>query len=389
MVAGEKALKQLVADHSIFQSFDDGQLRELLGLVSATRRVPAGECLVREGDKAEEIFIIERGRFAVLKRDPKSLSAHQIGEVRPGMSVGEVALLDKGPRSATLQAIEDASVLVIPIDSVERSQHGRLPIGAQMKIALAEQMSGRFRNMAGATVEMLQARLDEESKRAEMGRFVSRVLFGTCLYMYALGTLQALKGDVADTTMVTVPLIALFAIGLCINIHSSIYPARVYGFTLDNWKLAVIDAVLLSLPVAVLIVVVKWMLVELYPPMAGQRVFDFYQSKDVGLVATLLAAVGYAIFAPVQELIARSGMQSSLAMFLTGPYRVPLSIFLSTLLFSSTHLHVSVMLAILVFPLGLFWGWLYARHPTLIGVSLSHVALGLFGLFIVGFPTKA
>ncbi|MEM7295784.1 MAG: cyclic nucleotide-binding domain-containing protein, partial [Pseudomonadota bacterium] len=284
VVVGVKELKQLVADNAIFQSFDDEQLRELLGLVSATREIPEGECLVREGDEAEEVFIIERGRFAVLKQDPKSSSAHQIGEVRPGMSVGEVALLDRGRRSATLQAIDDTSVLVIPIDRLERTQQEHLPIGAQMKIALADQMGGRFRNMAGTTVEMLQAKLDEEEKRAEMGRFVSRVLFGTCLYMYALGALQALTGYVADTTMVTIPILVLFAIGLYINVKTSIYPASAYGFTLENWRPAVKEAILFSLPVAVLIVVVKWILVETYPPMQGQRVFDFYQSKGVGLV---------------------------------------------------------------------------------------------------------
>ena len=33
---------------------------------------------------------------------------------------------------------------------------------------------------------------------------------------------------------------------------------------------------------------------------------------------------------------------------------------------------------------GLFWGWLYARHGTLIGVSVSHILLGLWTVFVVG-----
>jgi len=49
---------------------------------------------------------------------------------------------------------------------------------------------------------------------------------------------------------------------------------------------------------------------------------------------------------------------------------------------------VHFMLAVIVFPLGLFWEWLYDRNPTLIGVIVSHVALGLLGLFIVGFPIR-
>ena len=72
-------------------------------------------------------------------------------------------------------------------------------------------------------------------------------------------------------------------------------------------------------------------------------------------------------------------------MFLTGKYRVLVSILLSNLLFSATHLHVSVKLALLVFPVGVFWGWLYNRHTTVIGIIVSHIIVGLFALFVVGF----
>jgi membrane protease YdiL (CAAX protease family) len=76
--------------------------------------------------------------------------------------------------------------------------------------------------------------------------------------------------------------------------------------------------------------------------------------------------------------------QSSFQKFLTGKHKTVIAIFLSTLLTFTFHF----ILAVLVFPLGLFWEWLYDRNPTLIGVIVSHVALGLFGLFIVGFPIR-
>jgi membrane protease YdiL (CAAX protease family) len=33
---------------------------------------------------------------------------------------------------------------------------------------------------------------------------------------------------------------------------------------------------------------------------------------------------------------------------------------------------------------GLFWGWLYARRPNLIGPTISHIAVGAFVFFIMG-----
>ena len=38
-----------------------------------------------------------------------------------------------------------------------------------------------------------------------------------------------------------------------------------------------------------------------------------------------------------------------------------------------------------VFVTGLFWGWLYSRQHSLVGVSVSHLLLGLTALEIVGF----
>jgi hypothetical protein len=85
-------------------------------------------------------------------------------------------------------------------------------------------------------------------------------------------------------------------------------------------------------------------------------------------------------------MVARSGMQSSFMMFLRSRHKVALSIFMSTLLFSATHLHLSAMFAALAFPVGLFWGWMYSRHRTLVGVTFSHLVIGFWALFVVSFP---
>jgi membrane protease YdiL (CAAX protease family) len=85
-------------------------------------------------------------------------------------------------------------------------------------------------------------------------------------------------------------------------------------------------------------------------------------------------------------MVARSGIQSSMMMFLRSRHRVSMSIFMSTLLFSATHLHTGFIFAAAVFPMGLFWGWLYSRHPTLVGVVCSHLLIGIWAVFVVSFP---
>lgn len=383
-----RKLKELFADNVIFKGFGDSHYTQLDNLISESRTAGAEEYLIHEGDSADEMFIIEEGHVEILVKEANSDRKHAVATLGPGECLGEVALLDAGLRSASARVIDRVRVSVIKVADLELLADKQPSITTLMKLNLAEKMAKRMRTTNEGTVRSLQDMLEESEKRIEMGKFMSRVLIGTCLYTFALGAIKGFSHLVADTTFITVPILLAFALGLFINIKTSIYPASDYGFNTRNWQSSLKEAMLFSIPVLFLAVLVKWVLVHALPSMEGMDVFDFYRSKNTSLGLTIVAFLAYALFAPVQEMIARSGMQSSFQMFLTGKHKTWVSIFLSTLLFSSTHLHVSFILAVLVFPLGLFWGWLYSRNPTLIGVVASHILIGCFGLFIVGFPTK-
>jgi membrane protease YdiL (CAAX protease family) len=255
-----------------------------------------------------------------------------------------------------------------------------------MRLNLARELAQKIRHSTSSAVRHLEEALLEERKRVEMGRFMSRVLIGTCLYMFALVLMQPLKTLVPDTAVLSVLILLGFAFGLYLNIRRSMFPASAYGFTLTGWRPALREALLFSLPILALIVVAKWALLQNSPAFAGLSLFDFYRHAGLGIGGTFAVVAAYAGFVPVQEMVARSGIQSSLMMFLRPRHRVPMSIFMSTLLFSSTHLHTSFLFAALVFPLGLFWGWLYSRHPTLVGVVFSHLLIGIWAVFVVSFP---
>jgi hypothetical protein len=94
----------------------------------------------------------------------------------------------------------------------------------------------------------------------------------------------------------------------------------------------------------------------------------------------------YAIFSPIQELIARGAMQSSLHEFLTGPRANLWAIVLSTLMFTQIHLHLTPAYALAVFFPSLFWGAMYARQRSLVGVSISHILIGVYVAFFLGMP---
>lgn len=380
--------KNLFKDNVLFRSFTDEHFETLSGLISEVRSVPDGDYLLKEGDAAHEIFILEHGSVEIQVTDEGSRTAHTVATLGAGECLGEVALLDDGPRSASARALGDVQVAVVPLDALSRLGIDDLSTETLMKINLGRNIAQRIRSTNDATVKSLQAQLEEVEKRAELGSFMSKVLIGATLYTFALSLIKSFDEYVSDTTFVTVPILIVFASALAYMIKQSSYPLSTYGLTLKDWKRGVITGIVFSIPLIIFQVIVKWGLLQSLPALEGQPVFDFYQSKNVSPTMMVVALIAYALFTPVQEFVVRSGLQSSFQLFLTGKHKTWLSIFLATLLFSSTHLHVSFILAILVFPVGLYWGWLYSRSPSIVAVSVSHIIVGVIGLFVIGFPTK-
>lgn len=379
-------IERLMAASGLFHGIDRAALAGLLREVGRRVRLAPGEDLIVEGEPADALYFVESGRFEVRKRGTQGGETHRIREAHAGAVVGEVALLDRGTRSATVRALEDSEVLLLRIGKLQAGADEVLYPATQMRLNLAHEMARRVRDSTESTVHHLEQSLQEAETRAEMGRFMTRVLTGTCLYMFALGVMQPLKGLVADSTVISAVILLCFAGALFVNIRTSMFPLSAYGFTLRAWRPAVREAVLFSLPVLALIVLLKWVLIQTLPALAGAPLFGWYRHTGLGTGATLAVLVAYALFVPLQEMVARSGIQSSFMMFLRSRRKVAMSIFMSTLLFSATHLHTSATFAALAFPVGLFWGWLYSRNPTLVGVVVSHLVIGIWAIFIVSFP---
>jgi CRP-like cAMP-binding protein len=69
--------------------------------------IKAGKVLVEEGKPGHEFFLILDGKATVLRGKKK------VATLGPGQYFGEMALLDRGPRSATVVAETDMDLLVL------------------------------------------------------------------------------------------------------------------------------------------------------------------------------------------------------------------------------------------------------------------------------------
>ena len=105
MASSTKHLQHL-AETPLFSALSK---RDLQRIAKASNEVTrkAGTVLVDQGDAGREAFVVIEGT-ATVKRNGR-----KVNSVGPGDSVGELSLLDHGPRTATVTADTDMTLLVL------------------------------------------------------------------------------------------------------------------------------------------------------------------------------------------------------------------------------------------------------------------------------------
>jgi diguanylate cyclase (GGDEF)-like protein len=154
-------------------------LEEFLEISGSQRDLAAGEILFQQDDAADSLYWIESGVLGILQGDletPRLLGFRYHGQV-----VGEIALLEDIPRTATVAAILPARLKylskekfqaflqIIPGMGIEIM---RLLSARLREIQPAEYGSGLYDPLTGAlSRQVFDSRLQEEIKRAQLYRY--------------------------------------------------------------------------------------------------------------------------------------------------------------------------------------------------------------------------
>jgi CRP-like cAMP-binding protein len=78
-----------------------------LAAVAQERRVPSGTVLTKEGEPGDEFFVVAEGMAEA------SIKGRKVGTIPAGSFFGELSLLDRGPRTATVTAELPTRLVVI------------------------------------------------------------------------------------------------------------------------------------------------------------------------------------------------------------------------------------------------------------------------------------
>ena len=94
---------------------------ERLAQAAATEEVPPGGVVVRQGEPADSFYVVAAGA-ATVSRD-----GAEVRRLGPGDAFGEIALLEPGPRTATVTATATTRLLVLDRDGFVSAVTGHRP----------------------------------------------------------------------------------------------------------------------------------------------------------------------------------------------------------------------------------------------------------------------
>lgn len=380
--------REILLSSTLFRGLTPVQVDSLAALWEERTYAP-GDYLLREGEADAFVYVLLEGHAELVKNTSLGGRPSRIGELRRGDTFGEVKIVDRQPSSASVVATTRMSVVALDLDVFDRQAalaEARATVWRNVGQILAE----RLRRTSVTGADAIQRELAESEARAYAGRFF--------VFMFAMIAILELAFSALDL----VPLIHrppdsilsfIFIIGsaffVLLLLRRTPFSLESYGLTFRGGWAHALRALTSTVPILVLLLLVKLALMRWVPSMAERPLFDpsaLFAGRPFDWGFFVVAMLLYAIHAPFQEFVTRAGLQGSLQHFLrVPPGRVDWkSIVIANLLYASAHGYIGFWFSVVAFVPGLFWGWMFARQRSLIAVSVSHIAIGWWALFTLG-----
>lgn len=137
------------------RDYSNAELK-LLGAVAPAREYQPGDALCTEGHAGQSCFLVASGQVDVVKQidgEDKSLAT-----LRAGSIVGQMALVDRSPRSATVRAGSYTIALELNREVFERLLAAHSPLALRFQHQIAVAGVRQLRMATGKLAEILNAR---------------------------------------------------------------------------------------------------------------------------------------------------------------------------------------------------------------------------------------
>jgi CRP-like cAMP-binding protein len=124
---------ELIRGIPIFSGLDDASVDQLASDVVEREFQPA-QAIATEGEGGLNFFVVDSGTAEV------TVNGQQVGTLGPGASFGEIALVDKSARSATVTATSPLRAFALPVWSFRSFAESRPEVTWKLLELLAERL---------------------------------------------------------------------------------------------------------------------------------------------------------------------------------------------------------------------------------------------------------
>jgi CRP-like cAMP-binding protein len=156
---------------SLFEGIKDDQQRlDSVAGVLKSKRVNAGEIIIEEGDLGDSLYIIKDGSVRILKNTLEDeMYTVIILKANENVFFGELALIDKDQRSASVMAESDCELLVLSRDKFARLAEKDPYFGFKVMQTMAKIISTRLRKANKDIITLFEALVHEVEGADEIG----------------------------------------------------------------------------------------------------------------------------------------------------------------------------------------------------------------------------
>ena len=129
---------ELLARVPLLSDLESGEL-ERIAQVAIPRSFPKGARVFHEGDESDACYVIREGEVRVTREhsDGRAIALATLG---PGELFGELAMLDGGVRSASVETLTDAELLAVSATDMRGLLERNASITAKLVVALTRRL---------------------------------------------------------------------------------------------------------------------------------------------------------------------------------------------------------------------------------------------------------
>jgi len=129
---------ELLARVPLLSGLEPAEL-ERIAQVAIPRSFPKGARVFHEGDRSDACYVIRSGEVRVTREHPDG-RAIALATLGPGELVGELAMLDGGVRSASVEALTEVDLLAVSAADMKGLLERNAQITAKLVVALTKRL---------------------------------------------------------------------------------------------------------------------------------------------------------------------------------------------------------------------------------------------------------